>query len=242
MMTDGIVIQNEHFAERFVRYCGRNYNIPAVTISYGDLPSLDKSIPSVEWDLLSGMEYGISYLRKRGHRHIAYASPYSIDHDDGRTKAWKLCMEPMLGENLLQYFFQATAEYVGGDPGDAEDLADVLEEDYYARGKTAADEFLARHCNASAVICFNDDFAIGFVSQLQRAGKSVPEDVSVLSFDGTMRREMTSPVLTSITAGPRNIGSSLANLLMDRIEGKRIKYRTRQRSYVAEGESVRVLA
>lgn len=239
VMTDGIILQNERYTERFVRTCGRNYNIPVVAISYGDLRTLDKSIPYVEWDLFTGMENALAYLRKRGHRYIAYASPYLIDHDDGRTKAWKANMEPIFGDKLLQYFLQATPEYMGGET--REDSSDDLEEDYYARGKTAADEFLERHCRASAVICFNDDFAIGFVSQLQRAGICVPEDVSVLSFDGTLRREMTSPVLTSITAGPRNIGGSLATLLIDRIEGKRIKYRNKQRSYVVEGESVRAL-
>ena len=98
---------------------------------------------------------------------------------------------------------------------------------------------MEKKLDVSAVICFNDEFAIGFISQLELGGKKIPDDISIMSFDGTIRRKTMAPEITSVTPDPEDMGKKLANLLMDRIEGKKIHYYSRQNIHIAEGASVR---
>ncbi len=240
MITDGIILQNEVFAEEYISFYGKNYFLPVVSASFGNMQSLSVSVPTVEWDLYSSMEFGIEYLRKRGHRRIAYAGPYSYIHQDGRTGCWKECMKTVF-ENELERYYLYTEEQEGKENLKAKTISglDIKDEKYLEKGKKAGQEFLKRNLDVSAVICFNDEFAIGFISQLELGGKHVPEDISILSFDGTVRRKTMAPEITSITPDPEDMGRKLARLLMDRIEGKKIHYCIRQNIHIAEGASVK---
>ena len=44
-------------------------------------------------------------------------------------------------------------------------------------------QILERFGSATAIICYNDQMAKHIISLLQRAGKSVPEDISVIGVD-----------------------------------------------------------
>lgn len=238
MITDGIILQNEKFAEEYISYYGKHYFLPVVCASYGNMQSLSVAVPTVEWDLYSSMEFAVNYPRKRGHRRIAYAGPYPYDHSDGRTTCWKNIMKTVFEDQLREYYF-----CIEGEPEcDIAKTVSGLEntDEYYpGKGKRVGQEFLERKPDVSAVICFNDEFAIGFISQLELGGKKIPDDISIISFDGTIRRKTIAPEITSVTPNPEDMGKKLANLLMDRIEGKKIHYYSRQNIHIAEGASVR---
>lgn len=243
MITDGIILQNEFFAAEYVSLYGKNYLLPVVSASFGSAQRMAVTVPMVEWDLYESMELALSYLRKRGHRKIAYASPYPFNHCDGRTNAWKASMKTELGNRVQDFFICDQEDWEQDDLSDAErSIRRVIQnERFLEKGKAAGAVFLERELDASAVICFNDEFAIGFVSHLEAAGKKIPEDISILSFDGTIRRKTMTPEITSITPNPKEMGKNLAHLLMDRIDGKRIRYCSKQSIQVAEGASVKTV-
>ena len=241
MITDGIILQNEYFAEEYILTCGKNYFLPAVSASYGSSQRLSKAIPVVEWNLYTSMKMGIEYLRQRGHRKIAYASPYPFNHKDGRTNAWKAVMESEIGLEFRNYFICPETNELLENLSDFERVVQraIQNEEFLEKGKKAGREFLKRKLDASAVICFNDEYTVGFVSQLELAGMQVPKNVSILSFDGTARRKMMAPEITSITPDPKEMGRKLAKTLIDRIEGKKISYYEQQSIRIAEGASVK---
>ncbi len=243
MITDGIILQNEFFAAEYVSVYGKNYRLPVVSASFGSAQRMAAAVPMVEWDLYESMELALSYLRKRGHREIAYASPYPFNHCDGRTNAWKSAMKLTLGSRMQEFFICEQEDQEQDGLSDAErSIRRVIQnERFLEKGKAAGAVFLERDLDASAVICFNDEFAIGFVSHLEAAGKKIPEDISILSFDGTIRRKTMTPEITSITPNPKEMGKNLAHLLMDRIDGKRIRYCSKQSIQVAEGASVKTV-
>ncbi|MCR5344185.1 MAG: LacI family transcriptional regulator [Butyrivibrio sp.] len=246
-MIDGIILQNDFFADKYAKQYGKNYFLPVVSASYGNASNLAVSIPVIEWDLVDAMEKGISYLRKRGHVKIAFAGQYGYDTDtDFRGYAWRENMRDVLGDKLKDYFLDVTQEpyssrYMTDKPGFVLSESDsILNEETYAdKGKIAARIFLDRQLDATAVICFNDEYAIGFVSELQRSGLRIPEDVSIISFDGIERRKNMVPELVSITPNPPEFGFRLASLLIDRIERKKIHYYQKQLSRIVPGDSVR---
>lgn len=240
MITDGIILQSDVFAAEYISYYGKNYFLPVVCASFGDMQSLSVTVPTVEWDLYSSMEFAIHYLKKRGHRRIAYAGPYPYDSGDARTRCWKNAMETVFEDQLRKYYLS-----IEGEP--ERDVAKTvsglenIDEYYLEKGKTVGREFLEKKPDVSAVICFNDEFAVGFISQLEFGGKKIPDDISIMSFDGTIRRKTMAPEITSVTPDPEDMGKKLANLLMDRIEGKKIHYYSRQNIHIAEGASVRTV-
>ena len=61
-------------------------------------------------------------------------------------------------------------------------------------------DFVRQNLGAcSAVICQDDEIAYWLVKELTRAGRNVPEDVSVVSFDNSFLCEFSSPELTSLS-------------------------------------------
>lgn len=238
IVADGIILQDEFLAREYASYCGRTYLLPVVAASFGDMEKLPVFIPSVTWDLFDSMEYGIEYLRKRGHRRIAYASHHIFQDKNSRTSSWENMMKSTLGSDIEQYFL-CTGDRDGAISRIRQRVLQWdKEEEYFESGRRSAEILLERNLDATAVICYNDEFALGFVTKLQSVGWKIPRDVSILSFDGTIRRKMIYPEITCISPNPIDMGEKLVELLVDRIEGKRTRHCIKHGIHVVEGASV----
>lgn len=85
---------------------------------------------------------------------------------------------------------------------------------------TVLDTYLQRPERLTALICTNDMLAISLMGDLQRAGYSVPRDMSVVGFDGIALGELLSPSLCSVVQPRAAIGQAAVNTLLDMIKGK----------------------
>lgn len=77
------------------------------------------------------------------------------------------------------------------------------------------------HTVPGALICFNDRLAMGAYQALQEHGLSIPEDVSVISFDDATIAGWLRPGLTTFALPHRTMGKRAAELLVDQIEHER---------------------
>jgi LacI family transcriptional regulator len=86
-------------------------------------------------------------------------------------------------------------------------------------GQQAAREILAapRRELPDAVVCANDQMAIGAMRELQAAGIAVPVDVAVAGFDDIQLGAMLTPRLTTVRQSMRQLGSRACTLLLERI-------------------------
>ena len=100
---------------------------------------------------------------------------------------------------------------------------------------------MERKLDATAVICFNDEFAIGMIRGFQELGVKVPEQVSVMGIDGTGTRKYLSPTLTTINMFPQKQGQECANILIDMIEKTNKRYMVHIKPKLQLGESVKNL-
>ncbi len=91
-------------------------------------------------------------------------------------------------------------------------------------GMTAANELLARGVDFTAVFAFNDLMAIGVIGAFQRAGRRVPEDVSVIGFDDIPQASATYPAVTTIAQPIAEMGRCAVRLLLDRIAARDSPY------------------
>ncbi len=89
-----------------------------------------------------------------------------------------------------------------------------------AGGYEAASRIAKELPETSAVFAMNDIMAIGALEAFEDAGKAVPADIAVVGFDGIQMGLLTRPRLTSFVIPSWEIGHTLAELLIDRIEGR----------------------
>lgn len=75
--------------------------------------------------------------------------------------------------------------------------------------------------SVDAVICMNDRLAMGAYQALQEQGVSIPEEVSVVSFDDASIAAWLRPGLTTFSLPHRQMGRKAAEILISKIEGPR---------------------
>jgi len=240
MMVDGIILPNRTVAQRYLQFCGKNYYLPMVTASYFEAIPLSKSVPIVEVDLFKGMELAIEYLNKNGHSKIAFGVPeVSNNCYDSRTIAYKEKLQPILKNKVMDYIFSDSKSFMIEkeiSTGEWE-----VDEDFFEKGVMAAQLFVEKRSDATAVVCYNDEFALGMVRQFKKMGVRVPQDVSIVGFDSTYNRKHSELLITSVGLFPEKIGAKCVEVLLDMIEGKNNKYIVHSPIMLIEGESVRNL-
>jgi len=143
----------------------------------------------------AGARRATEHLLGLGHATVHYLGIPSPGWPSGRQKGWL---------EALQAAGAAVPNVVecGWDPQEA-----------YARGgELAADQ------SVTAVLCGNDELAVGVIRALADAGRSVPGEVSVIGFDGEPFVSLLSPALTSVEQDFTHLGHRAVRMLLDRIE------------------------
>lgn len=84
-----------------------------------------------------------------------------------------------------------------------------------AEGAQAGDALLESGIPFTAVFAGNDLAAIGLMKQLKRRGVNIPDDVSVVGYDGISLGEYVTPSLTTIRQDAFLLGATAAQMLID---------------------------
>jgi LacI family transcriptional regulator len=86
-------------------------------------------------------------------------------------------------------------------------------------GEQAGEDLLARHRGAlpDAVVCANDQMAIGVLRSFAAAGVRVPAEVAVVGFDDIYPASLFDPPLSSVHQPVRMLGERACARLLDRI-------------------------
>ncbi len=93
--------------------------------------------------------------------------------------------------------------------------------------------------NCDAVMCFNDNFAISLISEINRLGKSVPADISITGFDDSPMRKLFRPLITTVSLSTYEMGFYAARWLKDNIVHKTNRtLRLEIEGELIEGETV----
>ncbi|MFN3993506.1 MAG: LacI family DNA-binding transcriptional regulator [Tabrizicola flagellatus] len=74
--------------------------------------------------------------------------------------------------------------------------------------------------DTEAVICVSDLSAFGALTECQRRGVRVPEDIWIAGFGDYEIAEVSVPALTTINPFPREIGARAAALILDVLDGR----------------------
>jgi LacI family transcriptional regulator len=71
-----------------------------------------------------------------------------------------------------------------------------------------AREILTRDDRPTALMCFNDEMAIGALHAAYEIGLNVPRDLSITGFDGTQLCQFLNPCLTSYQISPEQVAQA----------------------------------
>ena len=84
-------------------------------------------------------------------------------------------------------------------------------------GRCAVLEMLEAHPDITALLCFSDQLAIGAAQAGERAGRSIPEQLSIVGFDDIPRAANWDPPLTTIRQPLVDKGRVAAEILLQEI-------------------------
>lgn len=172
--------------------------IPAVSIS--ERPA-SKAVSWVDTDNFAAGQEAVKRALAAGHRHLAFVSSISkggfsnlniLDRKEGFLKA-------------LAAESGAKAEVVE---------ADLSEEG----GRQALRSILKLSPRPTCVICGNDNMALGLMQEARMQGMRLPEDLSVMAFDGFQPGRYISPTLASFRQPLSAMGVAAVELLFDRLD------------------------
>lgn len=158
---------------------------------------------SVVLNYTLGISLALEHLAKMGHRKIGFIGP-EWKYDDLRQRALetrrKLFVEQMAQRGALH------EEWLLECPMQTDEAAQAVEQ-FLTRGGERPTAFVAA----------NEEVAIGAVRALRELNISVPEQMSVVSFNNTPRSALVDPPLTSISAHVEQMATTALDLLRSRV-------------------------
>ena len=86
-----------------------------------------------------------------------------------------------------------------------------------ADGRAAAERLLDCGEVPQALVCANDQMAVGALQTLERRNIRVPQDMAVVGFDGIPLGRVVRPSLTTVSQPMRRLGETAVDLLVERL-------------------------
>ncbi|WUM17898.1 LacI family DNA-binding transcriptional regulator [Micromonospora sp. NBC_00330] len=166
--------------------------IACVTVGGGSIDA----VPSARIDNVAGARLATRYLLDLGHRTVHHvAGPDDWPEASERLRGWREALQE------------------AGLP-----IPAVLSGDWSARAGYEQGQRLAADPCVTAVFCASDQLALGVLRALHEAGRRVPEDVSVVGFDGGLDGAHYLPPLTTVCQDFAELGRLSLGLLLSQLE------------------------
>ena len=214
--VDGVALICADFRDSGIQELAYS-NMPVVTLDHAF-----NNRTAVLSDNINGMQELTRYVYKKGHRKIAYIHGNDTAVTESRmTGFYKACEE--LGLVIPGEYIRA-AEY--HEPNSCYE---------------ATKELLALEDRPTCIL-FSDDYAyIGGNRAITEAGLKIPEDISVVGYDGIHMAKVISPRLTTWEQNTKELGRIALDKLIERIENPRtaIPEHIVVEGRLLEGETVR---
>ncbi|MBT2534101.1 LacI family DNA-binding transcriptional regulator [Arthrobacter sp. ISL-48] len=173
--------------------------IPVVVIDPLNPPSEEVvSIGSTDW---AGGKDATTHLLGLGHRRIAYlGGPDNVECNQARLHGYLAA--------LRSHGVSVEDNYIISGP---------FQTDHGARG---LDALLQLDPPPTAIFAGNDTVALGVLAEARRRNIRIPEDLSVVGFDGTSKAEESVPSLTSVAQPLQEIGRAALRTVLRQLRGE----------------------
>jgi LacI family transcriptional regulator len=99
-------------------------------------------------------------------------------------------------------------------------------------------EVLIQNNEIDAIFAVNELFAVTAIKAINKLGKKVPEDISVIGFTDGIISKYSSPAITTIGQNGVKMGEKAAKMLLERLENEEEEYDEHYKTEVIETELV----
>ncbi|MBB6672446.1 LacI family DNA-binding transcriptional regulator [Cohnella nanjingensis] len=198
MRVEGIIIMHEKINEP-IRQFIHKIRIPVI---FSSVKPMDQSFVSVIVDDYKAAYEATRYLIELGHDAIGFIGGDMRDITSGQNRysGYRNAMTDQ-GKKLVYEHIR---------------FGDYKVQSGYDQMK----ELLRIDNPPTAVFAVSDDMAVGAINCIRDQGLRVPEDISVMGFDGSQLTELVRPALTSMEQPIQEMGQVTMNVLLQQIAGE----------------------
>jgi LacI family repressor for deo operon, udp, cdd, tsx, nupC, and nupG len=195
--VDGILLMNGRVPEDGTRSMAEA-GLPMVALCS---PIANVRIPSVTVQDRVASRRAVEYLAHLGHRRFGYISgtPGTVIE----VERFKGFLEGVATTGSCQADFVRWEGHF-----------------LFSSGAAAAKVFLGMKNRPTGVFAASDESAIGFIKTVRSAGVRIPDDVSVIGFDGIEFADYVEPTLTTFQQPLHELGRAGARTLLKMIRGE----------------------
>ena len=171
---------------------------PSMPVAVSDSTLVDY-YPSASADQVGGVREAVTHLLELGHR--------TVHHVCGPEDSQSALIRKATWARTLREAGRNVPEAVTGD--------------WEAAAGYEAGLRLAADPEVTAVFCANDELALGLIRAMHEQGRRVPQDVSVVGFDGLAVGEYSFPPLTTVRQPVESICRAAVSTLLAQLNGQR---------------------
>jgi LacI family transcriptional regulator, galactose operon repressor len=173
---------------------------------------------AVSVDRYAGFYQGTRYLLGLGHRRIGFLGTIFLKPNPSGSPYAEADLEREL---RLQGYRRALEEVdVAFDPELVVPSRAIEAPNAYRWGQLAALELLTRRPDITAIVSLNDRVAMGAVKAALRGGRRIPENLSVIGFDGDPEAEYAAVALTTLEQPVDAMAELAVQALLAGLEGR----------------------
>jgi DNA-binding LacI/PurR family transcriptional regulator len=187
---DGVLLVSLHGEDPLPAFL-RDQGIPVVV---GGRPPVGAEVSFVDVDNIEGARSAVRHLVDRGRRRIAtLTGPLDMAAAADRLEGYRAALSE------------------AGLPADRSlELSGEFDQEV-ARTRTA--DLIRRHPDVDAIFAASDPMAAGALQAFRQAGRRVPDDVAIVSFDDSALAVSAEPPLSSVRQPIEEMGREMARLL-----------------------------
>lgn len=157
------------------------------------------SVVSIDYE--QAAKDAVLYLLSKGHRKIALVNSSENNIQAQQKTSGYIAAMKRAGVSVDDSFIQ------------------LMTSDDYKSGELSARRLMTLSTPPTAILAASDQLAIGVVKAILGMNKMIPEDISIIGFDGLPISEIFEPSITTITQLLSEIGTTSANEIKKRIYG-----------------------
>ncbi|WP_312880605.1 LacI family DNA-binding transcriptional regulator [Paenibacillus phytorum] len=197
MRVDGIIIMHEKLNDEIRAFLNK-LDIPII---FSSVRPSDQTFLSVIIDDYAAAFDATNYLIELGHQRIGFIGGDMRDVTSGQNR------------------------YIGYRGALSERNIPIVDEyirfgDYKIQsGYNLMKEILACGTHPTAIFAVSDDMAVGAMNCIHDHQLKVPEDISIIGFDGSQLTELVRPQLSSMEQPIQDMGKVTVETLLDLISG-----------------------
>ncbi|WP_413303289.1 LacI family DNA-binding transcriptional regulator [Bacillus sp. 1P10SD] len=197
--VDGAIILNYHMDDELLQSIA-NEKFPCIVM---DRELQNPFIKNILLPNELGTATAVNYLIEKGHKRIGFIAGSEESYD---------------GETRLKGFKQELQKYNINFLEQDLQRADFTE----SSGYQAMSQYMDRMGKdlPSAIVCANDEMAMGAIRAIQEREIKVPEDIAVVGFDDIYVSQFFNPSLTTIRVPRKQWGTIAAETLFKMIDNQ----------------------